>query len=415
MKITDIYTVKFRSKSCIQRDPIGHAHPGPETDSVSTMYVIETDEGVKGYSLPESYYRLNEGAAPEEWARGDVGDVTAGKTAAGTGAGYVETRLKKILVGEDPLCREKIFNILSKMQRMGANAPLSDSLLSQIDKALWDLYGRYVGLPVWKCLGGHREKVLAYASIQVGDHFKGGLSTPEEYAAFAKKCVDEGYPGVKLHTWADEDWSGNNWAGKPDVDKDIAACRAVREAVGPDIDLMLDCFHYYDRYDAYKLGKAIQDLGFIWYEEPMDEFNVESYKWLKSKLDIPIIGPEVAKGKFHTRAEWVKNNVCDILRVGAGDVGGITPMVKTVHLAETFGIPLELHSGGSAPLHIMSMMTVPGKYYERGMLHPFLDYGCPPWLNRPIDPMDEHGFVEVPKLPGLGYDINWDYINEYKL
>ena len=84
MKITDIYTVKFRSKSCIQRDPVGHAHPGPETDSVSTMYVIETDEGVKGYSLPEAYYRLNEGAAPEEWARGDVGDVTAGKTAAGT-------------------------------------------------------------------------------------------------------------------------------------------------------------------------------------------------------------------------------------------------------------------------------------------------------------------------------------------
>lgn len=415
MKITDLKTIRFRSQSCIQRDPIGHAHPGPAVDTVTTMYVIETDAGISGYSVADTYNVLNPGFAPEEWVGGDSGDKTANAVAAGSGAGFVEKRLKPILVGEDPFSREKIFNILYKMQRGVANSALTDPLLAHIDKALWDLYGRYANLPVYKLLGGHRDKVLCYASIQVGDHFKGGLSTPEEYAAFAKKCVDMGYPAVKLHTWADEDWGGNNCIGKPNVDKDIACCKAVREAVGPDVALMLDCFHYYDRYDAYKLGKAIEDLGYIWYEEPMEEYNVSSYKWLKSKLNIPIIGPEVAKGKHFTRAEWVANGICDIARVGSGDVGGITPMVKTVHLCESFGIPLEIHSAGAAALHIMGMMTVPGKYYERGMLHPFLNYCCPPWLNRPIDPMDENGFVEVPKLPGLGYDINWDYINENRV
>ena len=61
----------------------------------------------------------------------------------------------------------------------------------------------------------------------------------------------------------------------------------------------------------------------------------------------------------------------------------------------------------------MAAMMVPGKYYERGMLHPFLEYNnCPPWLNQPIDSMDRDGYVAIPQLPGLGYDINWDYIKE---
>lgn len=412
MKITDVRYIHFRSTNSIQRDIIGHAHPGPVHDTVASILCIETDEGVCGYSAPESLFVLND-RAPEEWRKPKnkpAGDPP-GAFASGR-EGYLNKIIKPLLVGEDPLEREKIFHTLYKMQRGGANSSLTDPFLSTIDCALWDLYGRYVNLPVNKLIGGFRKRVEPYASVAVADDFPGGLATPEDYARYCKELVGEGYRAIKLHTWMEDDWKDYNVIGKPDVNKDIACVYAVREAVGPDVELMVDAFHYYDRYDALKLGLAMQECNYLWYEEPMEEYNVEAYKWLKSKLDILIIGPEVAKGKHFTRAEWIANRVCDIARVGPGDVGGFTPMLKVLHTAESFGIPLELHGGGAASLQLMAAMTVPGRYYERGLLHPFMDYVLPPWLNSRMDPMDEEGYIVVSQKPGMGLDLNWDYIND---
>lgn len=76
-------------------------------------------------------------------------------------------------------------------------------------------------------------------------------------------------------------------------------------------------------------------------------------------------------------------------------------------------MPLELHSPGAATLHVMAAMMVPGKYYERGLLHPYLDYDVtPPWFHTPVDVMDAEGFMHVSDRAGLGYDINWEYIKE---
>jgi len=417
MKITDVKVTVIKSKSWVKADHIGHVHPCPGKDASISMLSIETDEGITGYSFSaETYLTGKPGIEiPDTAVSQSLKDVSAAAVVKSTNLNreMLLTKVRPVIIGEDPLCREKIFHMLYKMQRSQNNAGLTDAVINQVDKALWDLFGRMTGLPVYKLLGGHRTKVIAYASTMVGDHFKGGLSTPDEYAAFAKQCVAEGYKAIKLHTWADDDWSGDHCIGKPDYKKDIEACIAVREAVGPDIELMLDCFHYYDRYEALAIGKAIQDLNFLWFEEPMEEYNVSSYKWLRSKLDIPIIGPEVANGKYWTRAEWIANGACDIPRGGGGSVGGITSMMKMMHTCESFGVPFELHGVGSQNLHVMAAMTIPGKYYERGMLHPFLEYNnTPPWLNAPIDPMDSEGYVAVPQLPGLGYDINWDYIKE---
>jgi L-alanine-DL-glutamate epimerase-like enolase superfamily enzyme len=418
MKITDVKVTVFRSTACTTQDHIGHQHPAPTRPSTVTLTAIETDEGVTGYALSQDvYYTVKPGVEiPAGPISASLKELPAEKPKAATNANPILGKVKPVIVGMDPFEREKIYHMLYKMQRSNYNSSVTDSVLKTVDSALWDLFGRYCNLPLYKVLGGHRTKVSAYASTMVGDHFKGGLGSPEDYANFAKACVDEGYRAVKLHTWADDDWSGDNVYGHPDVNKDIECCKAVREAVGPDIELMVDCFHYYDRYDALKLGRALQDLGYLWYEEPMEEYNIDSYKWLKSKLDIPIIGPEVMKGKYWTRAEWIKNGVCDIVRTGLGDVGGITPVMKTVHTCESFNIPCEIHSRGAGSLHVMAAMTVPGRYYERGMLHPFLEYNnTPPWLNKPIDVMDSEGYVAVPQDPGFGYDLNWDYINENKL
>lgn len=417
MKIVDLKVDLIKSQSWVRPDHIGHQHPGAPRDISVTMLRIITDEGLTGYAFSgESYITPKPGfEIPEVAASKSLHVVPAAavKNAANATVNVLLNRVRPVLVGQDPFCREKIFNMLYKMQRSNNNAGLSDSVLALIDKAFWDLFGRHAGMPVYKLLGGHRDKVKAYASTMVGDSYTGGLSTPEEYAKFSKECVDAGYKAVKLHTWADDNWIDDNPIGKPDVKKDVECCAAVREAVGKDVDLMLDCFHYYDRYEALYLGKEIEKLNYLWYEEPMEEYNMSSYKWLCQSLEIPIIGPEVAKGKYNTRAEWIVQGACDIVRAGSGDVGGITPLMKIVHLCESFGMPLEIHGTGSANLHVLGAMTIPGKYYERGLLHPFLNYeNTPPWFNAPIDPIDSEGYVHLPQLPGLGYDINWDYIKD---
>jgi L-alanine-DL-glutamate epimerase-like enolase superfamily enzyme len=217
--------------------------------------------------------------------------------------------------------------------------------------------------------------------------------------------INRGYKAIKLHTWMPP------VSFAPSVKMDIKACAAVREAVGPDVPLMLDANHWYSRTEAYELGRAIQDLNYYWYEEPMDEFSKSSYVWLAENLSIPVLGPEYAHGKFHTRAEWVLAGACDILRTGAMDVGGIGPSMKIVHLAESFNMDCEIHSPGAGNLAILGAMHN-GRWYERGLLHPFVDYDKPPqYLNSIIDPMDEDGYIAVPSKPGLGDDINWEYIN----
>jgi L-alanine-DL-glutamate epimerase-like enolase superfamily enzyme len=376
MKITEVITQVFHYKSKIVRDSEGHTHPGPEHDATQTLLRIVTDEGVEGYCF---------GANQE----------------------VIQNIVKPILIGADPFYREKIWQILRERQRLHLGR-LSDRVLATVDMALWDLAGRYVGQPVHKLLGASRDKVLAYASSMCGDDLAGGLDTPEAFADFALKCKAKGYKAFKLHTWQPP------MPGAPDPKRDVAACRAVREAVGPDIALMLDPFHYYSRSEALYLGRELEKLNFEWMEEPMAEHSISSYVWLTDQLDLPMVGPETAEGKMYTRAEWIVQRASDISRGGVGDLGGITPLIKTAHLCEAFGVDMEVHGGGVGNLHVLCAMGIPGKYYERGLLHPFIDYDKPaPWLNKLVDPLDAEGYVHVSQEPGLGLDINFDYIREH--
>jgi L-alanine-DL-glutamate epimerase-like enolase superfamily enzyme len=91
-------------------------------------------------------------------------------------------------------------------------------------------------------------------------------------------------------------------------------------------------------------------------------------------------------------------------------------LIKVVHLCESFGVAMEVHGGGAANLHVLCAMGIPGQYYERGLLHPFIDYEQPkPWLNELEDPMDDEGYVHISQKPGLGQDINFDYIRENRI
>ena len=376
MRIVDVIAEVFTYPSRIERDAEGHAHPGRAHEATQCLLRIVTDEGVEGYCF---------GANPT----------------------VIRQIVRPALLGEDPWYRERIWQQLKQRQRLHRGA-LSDQALAAVDMALWDLAGRYLGQPVYKLLGGYRDKVKAYASTMCGDDLPGGLDTPEAYAAFALRCKERGYTAFKLHTWMPP------LAGAPDPRRDVAACRAVREAVGDEMVLMLDPFHYYSREEALYIGRELEKLNFAWLEEPMDESSIAAYVWLADQLAIPIVGPETAEGKMYTRAEWILRGAADISRGGVWDVGGITPLMKIAHLCESFSMRLEIHGGGAGNLHVLCAMGIPGEYYERGLLHPFLDYEQPPpWLNELVDPMDAEGFVYISQRPGLGLDINFDYIKAH--
>ena len=383
MKIENVIVRKFHFKSCKIDDSYGHAHPGSEHDSIAAVLEIVSNDGTTGrivFSPPLAYEEI------------------------------LWKYIRPVLVGQDPMRIEYLWNALYKWQR-GSGGQLTDRILGGIDQALWDLKGKVTDQPVWKLLGGYRETVAAYGSTMCGDDMEGGLATPEDYGLFAEWMVrDRGYRAIKLHTWMPP------IPGAPSVEMDYAACAAVREAVGPGIKLMLDPNHWYSRADTLWLGQKLEELGFFWMEEPMEEASISSYRWLSENLRrLNILGPETMSGKHWTRAEWISSGACDMLRTGVFSTGGITPSIKIAHLAESFNTSCEIHGSGVGNMAVAA--AIPNTtFYERGLLHPFIDYEQPrKFLNTLEDPMDSSGDVHLSSEPGLGLDLNLEFIDENEI
>lgn len=379
IKIESLRAVEFTHPTRRSVDAAGHSHPGPLGTGRLALLSIRSTDGVEGHCF-----------APPQVVRPHV----------------LDQFVRRVLVGGNALHREKLWAELEHWQR-GSAGQLTDRALGAVDSALYDLIGRTLGVPVYQLLGGYRDKLPAYGSTMCGDELRGGLSTPEEYADFALQLVERGYKAIKLHTWMPP------VSFAPSVAMDIKACTAVRRAVGPDIELMLDGYHEYSRTDALRIGRALEELNFAWFEEMMNEQSTASYAWLAGQLDVPILGPESLSGKHYARAGWVTAQASDILRAGVTGCGGIGPTMKVAALAESFGMNCEVHGNGAPNLAVCGAIRN-CRWYERGLLHPFLDYEeVPAYMNALVDPMDKDGFVHLPQAPGLGEDINFDYIAKH--
>jgi L-alanine-DL-glutamate epimerase-like enolase superfamily enzyme len=374
MEITDVETIRFTHESRYTSDEKGHGHPGEPHETTSTLTHVAVADGPDGYCFG---------------GRRSASDIASER-----------------LVGENPLHRERLWNDLYRTQRLNRGA-FTDSALAAVDCALYDVAGKRAEMPVYELLGAARTEVPAYASTMVGDDDPDGLGTVAAYVDFAQELVDRGFGAIKLHSWMPP--------FDADPDRVVEMCRAVREAVGPGVDLMLDSHHYYTRTEAKRIGDALADLNFLWFEEPMDEHSLSAYEWLTDAVEVAILGPETAEGKMQTRAEWASRGIGNIGRVGVFDVGGITPARKTAALYESFCLTCEPHGNSIPELHHLCSMPIEGRYFEYGLLHPNYDYERydRPYLNS--YPYPEDGVVEVPDSPGLGYDIDWDLVEENRI
>jgi L-alanine-DL-glutamate epimerase-like enolase superfamily enzyme len=158
----------------------------------------------------------------------------------------------------------------------------------------------------------------------------------------------------------------------------------------------------------------VEDLDYLWYEDPLTEEDIYNYVKLKSRLDIPILSTEYAPGRLYGMAQWIEQRATDKWRGDVAVTGGITPLIKIAHLAEAFRMKCEIHHGGNslnnvANLHVIMAMNN-CDYYEV-----FLSSGANKFgLVEDVE-VDSQGLVYAPERPGLGYEIDWELIEREKV
>ncbi len=365
MRITDVTLALFAWEGIPPTSYAAHTGRFEGASRLGLLRIL-TDEGVEGHAFLGS----------------------AMFSADQDGPGLIKN-LKPLLLGQDPLERERLYHRLWQRHRY-----VTLRAIGAVDVALWDLAGKVTGLPIHRLLGSYRASVPAYAS-------SAQLDSPAAYAEEALRFKEAGWTAYKIH---------------PPIrpDEDIRVCEAVREAVGDGYRLMLDSTWSYRYDEALRVGRAIEALGFYWYEDPLAEDDLFGCVKLREKLDIPLMATEYSPGGFTSYVPWILNRATDYLRGDVAVKGGITALLKTAHLAEAFGMNFEIHHGGNslnnvANLHVI-MAIKNSEYFEVLLPDAAQKHG----LVQDIE-VDRNGLVHAPTEPGLGYPIDLKLIEGKKI
>jgi L-alanine-DL-glutamate epimerase-like enolase superfamily enzyme len=322
----------------------------------------------------------------------------------GTPASFAQAAmLAPILIGRNPDHREQIYDDLKRELRaydhMG-HGPL--------DIALWDLAGKRHGVSVSALLGGFRQRLPVYASTYHGQTAPGGLDSPETFADFALACRAAGFAGFKIHGWNDGD-----------VRREVRNVLGVREKVGDDWLLMVDpACQLRTWIDALTLGRACDEAGCFWYEDPYRDASVSAYghQRLREKLATPLLVSEHVRG-LEQMASFLLQGGCDMIHADPEYDMGITGVMKIAHFCEALGLDLQLHACG--PAHRACMSAIRNTHlYEMALMGPGMPNIVPPvytcgYSDRPED-LGEDGCVPVPEGHGLGVAYDWDFISAHQ-
>ncbi len=325
-----------------------------------------------------------------------------GEFVGGTRGDYVQMEMYvNYLLGRNPLQRELIYNDvkrgLRKYDRMS---------MGPVDIALWDIAGKLYNAPIWELLGGYRKTLPAYASTYHGDE-NGGLDSPEAFAEFCVQCKEMGYKAFKIHGWS-----------HAPIQREIDNVLKVREVIGPEMHLMLDPACEYETFaDALAVGRACDEANFYWYEDPFKDggLSFNAHRKLRQLIKTPILMGEHVR-TLEPKVDMVLAEATDYMRVNPTYDMGITGAMKVAHAAEGFGLDVEIHAPGPAQRHVMASVRN-ANYYELGLVHPKApasEHGVYTNYSDALDAIDEHGCVPVPDGPGLGVDIDWDWIKAHQ-
>jgi L-alanine-DL-glutamate epimerase-like enolase superfamily enzyme len=336
----------------------------------SIFLEIVTDEGVKGIGGPISMDQ----------------------------AFIIDTELKRLLVGADPLAHELIWDKLYRYVVHGRKGPTMMAI-SAVDCALWDLKGRWANAPVYRLLGGPtRTEIPAYASML------GFSIDPDAAAQRAVDIVGYGYRATK---WFFRDGPTD---GREGMERNLALVAALRDAVDEDIDLMFDCWMSWDVPYTIKMAELLEEYNPRWLEEPVQPDKIESYAEIRRRVNVPISGGE------HEYTRWgikqlLDAQAVDVLQPDIYWCGGITETLKICALASAYDVPVVPHGHSTqATAHLIAS--------QPATLCPILEYLLK-WnvihqyfLKAPLVP--QGGVVTLPETPGLGMDLDDAKIEEQR-
>ena len=257
----------------------------------------------------------------------------AGRSAMGAGH-LAAASLRPFFSGRNALDREAAWLDWRVSDRWWHHLPIYS--YGPVDCCLWILAAEAAGQPLWRYIGGAREEVPVYASSLV-------LADAEAYATEARAVQAAGMKAYKIHP------PGRKLA------EDIEIHRAVRDAVGPEFTLMSDPVAPYTLEEAVRLGRVLEELDYLWLEEPLPDEAFGALRELTRVLDIPVVGTEVLPKHPYSVAECISSRVVDAVRADPSWSGGITGTLKTAHLAEAFHMNCELHTTIFHPLELVNL------------------------------------------------------------
>jgi D-galactarolactone cycloisomerase len=309
------------------------------------------------------------------------------------------------LIGEDPLRTDYLWQMVYARLRDHGQKGVVIEGISGIDIALWDIKGKHFGVPVHRLMGGPlRTEVQAYAT----GLYRRKSGDPLRYLAEeAAGYVAEGFKAVKLKVGFG-------------VEEDAAVTRAVREAIGPDIALMVDANHAYDTVAAIRLGRMIEPYDIGWFEEPVPPQDLAGYRAVKAALSIPVAGGECEYTRFGFR-DVLTSQAIDILQPDTCAAGGLSECKKIADMAEAFGVRFNPHVWGTgiAIAASLQLLAVSPTHTPLSLapLQPLLEFDRTEHPIRQallVQPIEHSGgIVRVPDGPGLGIEVDRDALARF--
>lgn len=314
--------------------------------------------------------------------------------------------LKPMVIGRNPIETSAIWQTLYLHTLDYSRSGVLMAAISAIDVALWDLKGKLMGQPVHVLLGGkRRDRVSVYAT---GMYFTEGGDLSAKLAREAEGYAAQGFRAMKMKV-------GHSLA------QDIKNVTAVRAAIGPNLALMIDSNHAYNRSEARALCRAVESLGVAWFEEPLSPEDYVGYAELRQQTDIPIAGGE-CEYLVHGFKRLLDAQCVDIVQPDVCSAGGITEMQRIIALVRANNVDLTPHCwssgiGFAVGLHIAATLdAMPGR---RLRPEPFLEMDRTenPLRDRLTQPVFKvmEGSVVVPDTPGLGIDVDPCLLEEFAL
>jgi L-rhamnonate dehydratase len=340
-----------------------------EQYAAANFIEIETDEGIKGHAL--STYPLRHGIRE-----------------------FINREAAPVITGMDPLrpeeIRKRLFWATARKYFMGA----WNNAASLIDIALWDVKGKALGQPIWKLLGGAHAKLPAYITFGLPRY------STEELIEVAKMLIAQGETRLKMVVAAGTDRT-DEILGEPtdaDIVRDAERVRALREAVGPGIELMMDANKGATFAQALKLAKRCEPYDLTWFEDPVLQADPRLMARLRSQTTIPIAAGSTATSDLMYLREYLMREAVDYLQPNVRDIGGFTQGLKAAALAQAFNVPLSM--GGNYPhlnMHLHGGVPNGGRiefHWQGWKCVEALFDGAPAPVN---------GTVTLPTGPGLGF------------